>query len=127
MLKQHIYTKYLTSQLRFLYNKYLSLDFIAIGWNNITHTPMHMSTAAVTILTLSLRNSFFSDKTFHQEESVPLIAIWSTTLFNVEINNIVEQWDPGVECSLYYVHIPLYQCYLKEITSYDQQARKIVP
>ena len=25
----------------------------------------------------------------------------STTLFNVKINNIVRQVDPGVECSLY--------------------------
>ena len=37
---------------------------------------------------------------FHRE-SVPLGAIWSTTLFNVKINNIVKQVDPGIECSLY--------------------------
>ena len=42
-----------------------------------------------------------SDKIFHQEEGVPRGAILSTTLFNVKINDIVEQVDPGVECSLY--------------------------
>ena len=57
--------------------------------------------------------NFLSDRTFqvhlgtilsdvfHQEEGVPQGAILSTTLFNVEINNIVKQFDPGVECSLY--------------------------
>ena len=38
---------------------------------------------------------------FHQEEGVPQGAISSTTLFNVKINDIVKQVDPGVECSLY--------------------------
>ena len=38
---------------------------------------------------------------FHQEEGVPRGAILSTTLFNVKINDIVKQVDPGVECSLY--------------------------
>ena len=38
---------------------------------------------------------------FHQEEGVPQGAILSTTLFNVKINNIVKQVDPGVECYLY--------------------------
>ena len=38
---------------------------------------------------------------FHQEEGVPQGAILSTTLFNVKINDIVKQVDPGVECSLY--------------------------
>ena len=38
---------------------------------------------------------------FHQEEGVSQGAILSTTLFNVKINNIVKQVDPGVECSLY--------------------------
>ena len=38
---------------------------------------------------------------FHQEECVPQGAILSTTLFNVKINDIVKQVDPGVECSLY--------------------------
>ena len=42
-----------------------------------------------------------SDKTFHQQEDFPQGAILSTTLFNVKINNIVKQVDPGVECSLY--------------------------
>ena len=42
-----------------------------------------------------------SDKIFHQEEGVPQGAILSTTLFNVKINDIVKQVDPGVECSLY--------------------------
>ena len=37
---------------------------------------------------------------FHQE-GVPQGAILSTTLFNVKINDIVKQVDPGVECSLY--------------------------
>ena len=37
---------------------------------------------------------------FHQEEGVPQGAILSTTLFNVKINDIVKQVDPGVECSL---------------------------
>ena len=37
---------------------------------------------------------------FHQE-GVPQGAILSTTLFNVKINHIVKQVDPGVECSLY--------------------------
>ena len=38
---------------------------------------------------------------FHQEEGIPQGAILSTTLFNVKINDIVKQVDPGVECSLY--------------------------
>ena len=37
---------------------------------------------------------------FYQAEGVPQGAILSTTLFNVKINNIVKQVDPGVECSL---------------------------
>ena len=57
--------------------------------------------------------NFLSDRTFqvhlgtilsdvfHQEKGVPQGAILSTTLFNVKINNIVKQVDPGVECSLY--------------------------
>ena len=45
--------------------------------------------------------TILSDKIFHQEEGVPQAAILSTTLFNVKINNIVKQVDPGVECSLY--------------------------
>ena len=57
--------------------------------------------------------NFLTDKTFqihlgtilsdvfHQEEGVPQGAILSTTLFNVKINDIVKQVDPGVECSLY--------------------------
>ena len=40
------------------------------------------------------------DKIFHQK-GVPQGAILSTTLFNIKINNIVKQVDPGVECSLY--------------------------
>ena len=48
-------------------------------------------------------NSFryYSDKIFHQEGGVPQGAILSTTLFNIKINDIVKQVDPGVECSLY--------------------------
>ena len=45
--------------------------------------------------------TILSDKIFLQEESVPQGAILSTTLFNVKINDIVKQVDPGVECSLY--------------------------
>ena len=45
--------------------------------------------------------TILSDKIFHQEEGVPQGAILSTTWFNVKINNIVKQVDPGVECSLY--------------------------
>ena len=45
--------------------------------------------------------TILSDKIFHQEEGVPQGAILSTTLFNVKINNIVKQVDPGVACSLY--------------------------
>ena len=45
--------------------------------------------------------TILSDKIFHQEEGVPRGAILSTTLFNVKINDIVKQVDPGVECSLY--------------------------
>ena len=45
--------------------------------------------------------TILSDKIFHQEEGVPQGAILSTTLFNVKINNIVKQVDPGFECSLY--------------------------
>ena len=36
---------------------------------------------------------------FHQE-GVPQGAILSTNLFNVKINDIMKQVDPGVECSL---------------------------
>ena len=45
--------------------------------------------------------TILSDKIFNQEEGVPQGAILSTTLFNVKINNIVKQVDPGVQCSLY--------------------------
>ena len=45
--------------------------------------------------------TILSDKIFHQEEGVPQGAILSTTLFNVKINDIVKQVDPGVEWSLY--------------------------
>ena len=45
--------------------------------------------------------TILSDKLFHQEEGVSQAAILSTTLFNVKINNIVKQVDPGVECYLY--------------------------
>ena len=45
--------------------------------------------------------TILSDNIFHQEEGVPQGAILSTTLFNVKINDIVKQVDPGVECSLY--------------------------
>ena len=45
--------------------------------------------------------TILSDKIFHQEEGVPQGAILSATLFNVKINDIVKQVDPGVECSLY--------------------------
>ena len=45
--------------------------------------------------------TILSDKIFHQEEGVPQGAILSTTLFNVKINDIVKQVDPGFECSLY--------------------------
>ena len=44
--------------------------------------------------------TILSDKIFHQE-GVPQGAFLSTTLFNVKINDIVKQVDPGVECSLY--------------------------
>ena len=44
--------------------------------------------------------TIFSNKIFHQE-GVPQGANLSTTLFNVKINDIVQQVDPGVECSLY--------------------------
>ena len=56
---------------------------------------------------------------FHQEEGVPQGAILSTTLFNVKINDIVKQVDPGVECSLYV------DDYSKKITTYYQQVRKM--
>ena len=45
--------------------------------------------------------TILSDKIFHQEEGVPQGSILSTTLFNVKINKIVKQVDPGIECSLY--------------------------
>ena len=45
--------------------------------------------------------NILSDKIFRQEEGVPQGAILTTTLFNVNINDIVKQVDPGVECSLY--------------------------
>ena len=45
--------------------------------------------------------TILSDKKIHREEGVPQGAILSTTLFNVKINDIVKQVDPGVECSLF--------------------------
>ena len=44
--------------------------------------------------------TILSNKIFHQE-GVPQGAILSTTLFNVKIDDIVKEVDPGVECSLY--------------------------
>ena len=43
--------------------------------------------------------TILSDKIFH-EEGVSHGAILSTTLFNVKINDIVKQVDPGVEFTL---------------------------
>ena len=40
------------------------------------------------------QKKYFIRKVFHG-------AILSTTLFDVKINNVVKQVDPGVECSLY--------------------------
>ena len=58
--------------------------------------------------------NFLSDRTFHvlfsttistesfvQEEGVPQGAILSTTLFNLKINDIAKELNPGMECSLY--------------------------
>ena len=45
--------------------------------------------------------TILSDEIFNQEEGVPQGAILSTTLFNIKINDIVKQVDPGIECSLY--------------------------
>ena len=45
-------------------------------------------------------STVLSDKIFHQEEGVPQGAILSTTLFDIEINDIVKQVNPGFECSL---------------------------
>ena len=45
--------------------------------------------------------TILSDKIIHQEEGVPQGAILSTTLFNIKINDIVKQVDPGLECSPY--------------------------
>ena len=45
--------------------------------------------------------TILSDKIFHREEGLPQGAILSTTLFNIKINDIMKQEDPGVECSLY--------------------------
>ena len=45
--------------------------------------------------------TILSDKNILSGSSVPQGAILSTTLFNVKINDIVKQVDPGVECSLY--------------------------
>ena len=38
---------------------------------------------------------------FKQEEGVPQGAILSTTLFNLKINDITKELNPGMECSLY--------------------------
>ena len=73
--------------------------------------------------------SILSETMFHQEEGVPRGAILSTTLFNVTINDIVKQIDPGVECEwlCYCVQISHYRCYPKEITTYHPQLRKHGP
>ena len=39
--------------------------------------------------------------TFTQEEGVPQGAILSTTLFNLKINDIAKELNPGMDCSLY--------------------------
>ena len=68
---------------------------------------------------------------FHQEEGVPQGAILSTTLFNVKINDIVKQVDPGVECSLcvddfvIMYKFSYYPYYPKKITTYYHQVRKM--
>ena len=58
-------------------------------------------------------SNFLSDRTFQvllgttvsdvysQEEGVPQGAILSTTLFNLKINDIAKQLNPGIDCSLY--------------------------
>ena len=38
---------------------------------------------------------------YSQEEGVPQGAILSTTLFNLKINDIAKQLNPGIDCSLY--------------------------
>ena len=57
--------------------------------------------------------NFLSDRTFQvllgttisdefqQEQGVPQGAILSTTLFNLKINDITKQLNPGIDCSLY--------------------------
>ena len=36
-----------------------------------------------------------------QEQGVPQVSILSVTLFNIKINDIVKNINPGVDCSLY--------------------------
>ena len=53
--------------------------------------------------------TILSDKIFHQEEGVSQGTILSTTSFNVNINDIVKQVDPGVECSFYVDDVIMYK------------------
>ena len=55
----------------------------------------------LTDITFQIHLGTILSDVLYQEEGVPQGALLSTTLFNVKINDIVKQVDPGVECSLY--------------------------
>ena len=71
-------------------------------WRGLTWEFAHFYRQLLSDRTFHVHlGTILSDKILHQEEGVPQGAILSTTLFNIKINNIVKQVDPGVECSLY--------------------------
>ena len=48
-----------------------------------------------------LLGTTLTNSEFKQEEGVPQGAILSTTLFNLKLNDIAKELNPGIQCSLY--------------------------
>ena len=80
---------------------------------------------------------FLTDRTFQihlgtilsdafHPEGVPQGAILSTTLFNVKINDIVKQVDPGAECSLYVDDFVIFLCINLPLTMLSKENYNIL-
>ena len=73
-----------------------------LTWYGLTREFAHfLLVIFLTDRTFQIHLGTILSDVFHQEKGVPQGAFLSTTLFNVKINDIVKQVDPGVECFLY--------------------------
>ena len=91
----------------FIQNQHLDYVFFDLqktydlAWYGITREFAHFIGNFLTDRFFQIHLGTMLSDVFHQEEGISQGAILSTTLFNVKINDIVKQVDPGVECSLY--------------------------